>query len=170
MRSLRHLFSFSLLLLSFSVFAASVQWFKRAIGVEYFGISKAVAGRDYEVRVRDQPLASPFSISTAMGRFGPRGEQEIEIIQPEDGESIYREFLDQRGDGLNHIAFLVPDFEAAEERMRATGMKPLIEFRGHGIHAMYFDCRAAGASVVEISHYDAKGTALLERMKTPPRT
>ncbi len=146
---------------------AATQWFRRAVGVEYFGVTKAVAGRDYEVRVRDQPLASPFSLRTAMGRMGPRGEQEIEIIEPGPGASPYREFLDERGDGLNHIAFMVPDFEAAAERIRATGIKPLIEFRGHGIRACYFDCRAVGASIVEISHFDEKATAMLERVKTP---
>jgi catechol 2,3-dioxygenase-like lactoylglutathione lyase family enzyme len=146
---------------------AATQWFRRALGVEHFGVTKAVAGRDYEVKVRDQPLATQFSMRTAMGRLGPRGEQEIEIIEPGPGASPYREFLDQRGAGLNHIAFMAPDFEAAAERIRATGMQPLIEFRGHGIRACYFDCRAVGASIVEISHFDEKATAMLERVKTP---
>jgi catechol 2,3-dioxygenase-like lactoylglutathione lyase family enzyme len=146
---------------------AAMQWFQRALGVEYFGVTKAVAGRDYEVRVRDQPLSNPFALTTAMGRMGPRGEQEIEIIAPGPGDSPYREFLEQRGEGLNHIAFMVKDFEAAAERIRATGIKPLIEFRGHGIRACYFDCRAVGASIVEISHFDEKATAILERVKTP---
>jgi methylmalonyl-CoA/ethylmalonyl-CoA epimerase len=147
--------------------AAVAQWFKRAIGVEYFGVSDAVAGGEYEVKVRDQPVTTPFTIRTAMGRLGPRGEQEIEIIQPVAGDSPYREFIDQYGDGLNHVSFLVPDFEAAADRMRATGMKPLVEFRGYGIRACYFDCRAAGASIVELAHCDARGTKLMERMKTP---
>jgi hypothetical protein len=46
-------------------------------------------------------------------------------------------------------------------------MTPLIEFRGNGIRACYFDCRGAGASIVEIAHFDEKATASLERVKTP---
>ncbi len=143
------------------------QWFKDNVGVEYFGVTKAVAGRDYEVRVRDQPVTSPFSLRTAMGRLGPRGEQEIEIIEPGPEDSIYREFIRQRGEGLNHVSFLMPDYEPAAERIRATGIKPLIEFRGHGIRSCYFDCRAVGASVVEIAYFDEKATFSLERVKTP---
>jgi catechol 2,3-dioxygenase-like lactoylglutathione lyase family enzyme len=146
---------------------AVTDWFRRTLGVEYFGVTKATAGRDYQVLVRDQPVTVPFSLRTAMGRLGPRGEQEIEIIQPMDGPSPYREFLEERGEGLNHVSFLVPDFESAAERMRASGARPLIEFRGHGIRACYFDCRAAGASIVEIGYFDEKATAALERVKTP---
>lgn len=146
---------------------AVTQWFKQMVGVEHFGITKAVAGRDYEVKVRDEPVTSPFSLRTAMGRLGPRGEQEIEIIEPGPEPSIYREFLERNGEGLNHVSFLVPDYESAAQRIRATGMKPLIEFIGHGIHSCYFDCRAVGASIVEIAYFDEKATASLERVKTP---
>lgn len=142
-------------------------WFKRVIGVTHFGVTKATAGRDYQVLIRDEPVSTPFSLRTAMGRLGPRGEQEIEIIQPVEGPSPYRDFVDQHGSGLNHVSFLVPDFEPAAERMRASGAKPLIEFRGNGIRACYFDCRAAGASLVEIGYFDEKATAALERVKTP---
>ncbi len=146
---------------------AVTDWFKRALGVEHFGVTKATAGRDYEVLIRDEPVSTPFSLRTAMGRVGPRGEQEIEIIQPVEGPSPYREFLEQRGEGINHVSFLVPDFPTAAERMRASGATPLIEFRGHGIRACYFDCRAACASIVEIGYFDEKATAALERVKTP---
>ena len=144
-----------------------MDWWKRVLGVEHFGVTRATAGRDYEVLIRGQPSSTPFSLRTAMGRLGPRGEQEIEIIQPVEGPSPYREFLQECGEGLNHVSFLVPDFEPAAERMRASGAKPLIEFRGHGIRACYFDCRAAGASIVEIGYFDEKATASLERVKTP---
>ncbi len=146
---------------------AVTDWFRRVVGVGYFGVTKATAGRDYEVLVKDQPIAAPFSLKTAMGRVGPRGEQEIEIIQPVEGPSPYREFLQERGEGLNHVSFLVSDFESAAARMRASGAKPLIEFRGHGIRACYFDCRAAGASIVEVGYFDEKAAAALERVKTP---
>ncbi|GEM_PF-374478 len=142
-------------------------WFKRVIGVKHFGITRATAGRDYQVLVRDEPVSTPFSLRTAMGRLGPRGEQEIEIIQPLEGPSPYRDFVQRNGSGLNHVSFLVAEFEPAAERMRASGAKPLIEFRGHGIRACYFDCTAAGASIVEIGCFDEQATAALERVKTP---
>jgi catechol 2,3-dioxygenase-like lactoylglutathione lyase family enzyme len=143
-------------------------WFKRVAGIEHFGVTKATAGRDYQVLLRDQLVSPPFSLRTAMGRMGPRGEQEIEIIQPVEGPSFYRDFVDETGGGgLNHVSFLVPEFEPAAERMRASGATPLLEFRGHGIRACYFDCRAAGASIVEIGYFDEKATAALERVKTP---
>jgi catechol 2,3-dioxygenase-like lactoylglutathione lyase family enzyme len=146
---------------------AVTDWFKRVIGVKHFGVTKATAGRDYQVLIRDEPVSTPFSLRTGMGRLGPQGEQELEIIQPVDGPSPYHDFIERNGSGLNHVSFLVPEFEPAAERMRAAGAKALIEFRGHGIRACYFDCSAAGASIVEIGYFDEKATAALERVKTP---
>jgi catechol 2,3-dioxygenase-like lactoylglutathione lyase family enzyme len=147
---------------------AVTAWFKRVAGVEHFGVTKATAGRDYQVFFREQPVSVPFSLRTAMGRLGPRGEQEIEIIQPVEGPSFYRDFVEETGGGgLNHVSFMVNEFEPAAERMRASGATPLLDFRGHGIRACYFDCRAAGASIIEIAYFDEKATAGLERIKSP---
>ena len=34
------------------------------------------------------------------------GSLEIELIQPLEGQSPHKEFLDSKGEGIHHIAFL----------------------------------------------------------------
>lgn len=34
---------------------------------------------------------------------------DIELIQPDENESVWREFLDKKGEGVQHIAFVVKD-------------------------------------------------------------
>jgi catechol 2,3-dioxygenase-like lactoylglutathione lyase family enzyme len=53
------------------------------------------------------------------------GAMEIEIIQPVEGDSIYREYLNQHGDGLHHISTSVTSFARAVEHMEQEGLPVL---------------------------------------------
>jgi catechol 2,3-dioxygenase-like lactoylglutathione lyase family enzyme len=62
-----------------------------------------------------------FSARMAFTELGP---VELELIQPLAGDSIWADFLRERGEGIHHIRFNVPD------------MRPVIEYLGtHGIRA-----------------------------------
>ncbi len=37
------------------------------------------------------------------------GNLDIELIQPDEKESVWRKFLDEKGEGVQHIAFVVKD-------------------------------------------------------------
>lgn len=41
--------------------------------------------------------------------FIETGSVQIEFIQPLDGDNIYSEFLEEKGEGLHHLLFRVPD-------------------------------------------------------------
>jgi methylmalonyl-CoA epimerase len=41
------------------------------------------------------------------------GETHLELLEPTDPESAVGRFLAQRGEGLHHVAFLVPEVNAA---------------------------------------------------------
>ncbi|MCZ6766018.1 MAG: methylmalonyl-CoA epimerase [bacterium] len=49
------------------------------------------------------------------------GETAIEFIQPTSGDSPIRKFLDERGQGIHHIAFRVDDICAALKELEAKG-------------------------------------------------
>jgi hypothetical protein len=41
------------------------------------------------------------------------GDVELELMEVIDGPSIYQDWIEERGEGLHHINFLVGDFDAA---------------------------------------------------------
>lgn len=75
-----------------------------------------------------------------------------EIIQPLDGPSIYREFLDQRGEGLHHVCVEYGErqFEDARAEFERRGCAPLMEGHYKGSHFMYVEAEGPLKTVVEI--------------------
>jgi methylmalonyl-CoA/ethylmalonyl-CoA epimerase len=57
------------------------------------------------------------------------GEGRIELIQPSAADSTVQRFLDKRGTCLHHIAYRVPDIDAALELLAAAGLR-LIDEKG----------------------------------------
>lgn len=134
-------------------FRPVVDFFKRVIGVEQFAELDVSLGSPDAVRVKEREVVRPFAQKVAMGPAGRNGENEIEIIAPMDRDNIYREMIDEDGAGINHISCKVPDFDRYAAHMRANGIKPVIEMDLPGFKGAYFDCRAAGASYIEIDEY-----------------
>ena len=55
--------------------------------------------------------------------FFNMGSLSLELIEPVGGPSTWREFLDKHGEGVHHIAFVVPDTEAEEKTLAEHGIK-----------------------------------------------
>lgn len=49
--------------------------------------------------------------------FIETGPVQIEIIEPLEGDNIYSEFLEEKGEGLHHILFLVDDPAEVAEKL-----------------------------------------------------
>ena len=67
----------------------------------------------------------------------------VELLQPVDGPSIYKEWLDEHGEGLHHIAVMRPTPQESQETRRHfedLGADVLMEGRlGETIHFYYLD-------------------------------
>jgi methylmalonyl-CoA/ethylmalonyl-CoA epimerase len=76
------------------------------------------------------------------------GNVELELIQPIEGESPHQEFLEQRGEGIQHLGFMVDSLEEDVKRLTAAGSSILLtsQFKGGGGVA-YLDLDAAGLIV-----------------------
>ncbi len=147
---------------------AAHQWLKRVMGVEYFGTAELDMGEAMNLRVRGKPAHCRIHFS--LGRLGPNGAQEIEVIQPITTDSIYQEFLDTKGPGIHHAGFLVPDYARAAKPFLDAGLQPLMEGEmGDGGHFAYFDCNNIWGACVELVQLGAGGAAAMEQLKTPPR-
>ena len=57
--------------------------------------------------------------------FVQLGEVEVELIQPLEGRSGYRDFLDQTGGGIHHVLFEVSDIDPVIEELAKSGVTVL---------------------------------------------
>lgn len=84
-------------------------------------------------------------------RVARLGDLQFELIQPVSGESIQKEFLEKRGEGINHVGFFVKDLETEASRLTEKGFKPIStgRFTGGGGFA-YFDTNQVGGVLFEL--------------------
>lgn len=63
----------------------------------------------------------------------------IELVQPGDAPSPFKERLDKHGEGVMHLAFVVPDREKANQSLREIGAPPChhIGYWPDGTYAFY---------------------------------
>ena len=54
---------------------------------------------------------------------GDMGGLSLELIQPLKGNSIYDEFLENKGEGFHHLAFMVEDVDAETADLEKLGFK-----------------------------------------------
>ena len=88
---------------------------------------------------RGEPMEADFKI---MG--GKIGDIEIELIQPLKGDSPHKEFLETKGEGIQHIACAVPDMEVALDHLKPQGVTELLKARfPNGGKATYLDLGTA---------------------------
>ncbi|MFO7741514.1 MAG: VOC family protein [Anaerolineae bacterium] len=53
------------------------------------------------------------------------GDVQLELVQPVEGPSIYRDWLDEHGEGLHHLNFLVDDVDEAVDVLAEQGFESL---------------------------------------------
>lgn len=84
------------------------------------------------------------------------GDLQMELIEPNEAPSIWREHLEQYGEGLHHLAFNVNGMQINIERCEEWGMK-LIQRgeyrRGDGRYA-YLDASDSLKMVIELLERD----------------
>ncbi len=99
-----------------------------------------------DMTVRGKP--EPYSMRLALATMG---SVMLELIQPLEGKSIYKEFLDEKGEGLHHIAcFKVDDIERVVEELGRRGIGVLQSGRWRGGHFVYMDTEEKLGTVIEL--------------------
>jgi methylmalonyl-CoA epimerase len=68
--------------------------------------------------------------------FLDMGNGEIELIAPTRGDSMVSKFLAERGPGLHHVAYAVPDVREALAAARAEGLELIDEEPRIGLHGV----------------------------------
>jgi len=100
-------------------------------------------------------LEKPSSFKLKLGK-AVWGDFELELLQPMEGESLHKDFLENYGEGMQHLGFLVPNYDEMFSKFKKAGFKPLTRaetyvetYKGH-LKACYFDTRIVGGIIFEI--------------------
>lgn len=84
--------------------------------------------------------------------FADLGTIELELIQPLEGQSIWADFLAERGPGIHHIRFNVPDHAALSDYLKDKGIGKTQEGAGirDGSYWVNYDTEKLVGFIVEI--------------------
>ncbi|MBN1190833.1 MAG: VOC family protein [Dehalococcoidales bacterium] len=93
---------------------------------------------------RGKPFVPSQSVSIKATR---PGNFELELIQPLEGESPHKEYLQSKGEGIQHIALYVDDLDQAINTLLERGCTMLLDSRETGGRIAYLDLEAAGLIV-----------------------
>ena len=76
-----------------------------------------------------------LNVEDEKGFFGTRfvfthiGNLQLQLAQPGEGKTIYKDFLETKGEGVFHIGFEVDDVDAVEKQLTDNEMKVLASGR-----------------------------------------
>jgi len=98
-----------------------------------------------EPMIRGKPVN--YSMKIALAQIG---SLQIELIEPLEGPSIYKEFLRQRGEGLHHIQSRPKDLNETLESFKKSGVNILMSGKfGEGAF-YYMDSEPVLGIIIEI--------------------
>lgn len=93
--------------------------------IEHIGIAVKSLARAiplYE-RLLDTPCYKTEEIPTekVVTAFFQKGDSKIELLEDNGGQGVIQKFIDQRGEGMHHIAFAVTNILLEIKRLEAEG-------------------------------------------------
>ena len=124
--------------------------------IDHVGV--AVSDLDAAIGVYERTFGMPLVHRETVAAQGVEaalldvGDGHIELLRPLGPETPVGRFVEQRGDGLHHVAYRVDDIDAALERLSAAGVGLIDERARIGIRG----------SRVAFVHPGATGRVLTE--------
>jgi len=79
------------------------------------------------------------------------GNMMWELIQPLEGPSTYKEFLEQKGEGLHHIQLAVDNYDQTIATLGKKGIGVLMKGDWKGMSYAYFNTEKELGTILEIS-------------------
>lgn len=81
-----------------------------------------------------------YRIRLALSYFGP---MRVELIEPGEGESVYRDFVNEHGYGIHQLGLLTDNMDASLNKAKAAGIEMIMDGQGFGLegdgHYAYLD-------------------------------
>jgi len=84
--------------------------------------------------------------------FFPIGDSEVELLESTSPDGPIAKFIEKNGQGIQHLAFRVPNIEEALEKMKASGVRLIDEKPRYG----------AGGAKIAFLHPKSTNGVLIE--------
>ncbi len=97
-----------------------------------------------ELRTYGRTDAAPWKIKIKMAHLGPLM---LELTEPVEGGNYNAAYLEEHGEGANHVAYQVDDLEKEVQEMADKGVP--VMYHAKGAYA-YLDTRKVGGLVTEL--------------------
>jgi hypothetical protein len=127
---------------------ATAEFLSNTLGLGPFTIQEFQPEKHW---FREEPC--PLRLSMAKANWG---HLELELVQPLEGRGLHKEFLETRGEGLEHLGFVVSDYDEMFARFTKAGFHPVERaeayvdaYKGY-VRACYFDTDRVGGILCEI--------------------
>lgn len=120
-------------------------------------VPPTVNSGEYEV-TKTEYRGEPAPKAQCQMAFFYFGDLQMELIQPNEAPSAWREYLEEHGEGLHHLAFNVKGMRMNIENCEGWGMKLIQKGeyrRGNGRYA-FLDASDSLKMVVELLESDEK--------------
>ena len=101
-------------------------------------------------------------------RFTKIGPEPIELIAPVEGETLYKQFLETNGEGIQHVAFTVDDLDRETKKMREKGIPVILSDRRESF--AYFDTRKIGGIIIELMQSARSWHCKAKKARTESKT
>ncbi len=122
----------------------AVEYYSANFGIGPFKIFE----RHYEGVILRERNDAAYTVRIAIAPMGP---VDFELIQVTEGESIHLEFLEKRGEGIEHLGFRVSDLDAEIEKFKQSGIKVTQSVRRKdGSGYAYMDTEKTGGILFEL--------------------
>jgi catechol 2,3-dioxygenase-like lactoylglutathione lyase family enzyme len=86
------------------------------------------------------------------------GAIQLQLVQPGQGDSLYKDYLENRGEGVYHLGFAVDNIERSEAGVKAMGLDVISKGR-----------RTNGSGFSYLDTVEKGGVTLLIRQNPPGR-
>jgi len=93
----------------------------------------------------------PDPVVKTRGVMGQMGNLGVELLQPLQGETVHKEFLEKTGEGIGHIAYTVDDLELETAKMVEKGFPIILSIVPKGQtrrSAVYLDTRTKFSNLI----------------------
>jgi hypothetical protein len=92
-----------------------------------------------------------YKMRVALSYFGP---MRVELIEAQEGDTVYADFVREHGYGIHHFGLLVEDMQSAIAQVEAAGFKVIMDGSGFGLdgdgHYAYLDTEKQLGAVLEL--------------------
>lgn len=98
-----------------------------------------------------------YSMRIALTNFK---DMRLELIQPLEGESIYKEFIREHGYGIHHAGIIVEDMQTSIRQAAEIGLNVIMDGSGFGVdgdgHYAYLDSEEKFGIIFELIQRPAR--------------